>query len=186
MERGQAFCVADAARVERILDRLADRIRPWVDPDFAILGVRRRGVPLARALARRLETRGPGSIRVGEIGLRRYDDALALLHPRPALDHEPAGFEVEGRTVLVVDDVLYTGRTLLRALEWLVERGAGRVHSAVLCARGEPEVPVRADFLGLRLDVGPGGIVGVAIPPYEPDLAVSVILAAGGRRSVVP
>lgn len=144
--------------------------------EVALVGIRRRGVPLAEALADRLEERLGAAPPVGELTLKRYADDLSVLHDEPRLEEEePLPFDPAGRTLLVVDDVLYSGRTLLRATTHLVSAGAERVVAAVVCARGPNEVPLTAAFVGFRLDVGEANVVEVHVPPYEEDLAVWVM-----------
>lgn len=75
---------------------------------------------------------------------------------------------------MLVDDVLYTGRTLLSAATRLLEAGAGQIRAAVLCSRDRNDVPVSADPVGMQLDVGPSFLIEVQVPPYEEDLAVVI------------
>lgn len=130
-------------------------------------------MPLADRLADRLGSTPVGA-GVQEVALKRYADDLTLLHERPELEEEPE-LEVDGRSVVVVDDVLYTGRTLFRASQIAVAAGAERVRTAVLCSRGPNEVPVAAAVTGLRLDVGAEGVVEVHVPPYEDDTGVHLV-----------
>ncbi len=167
-----SFAIADRARVEALLDGLARRLHAELGDDLVLLGVRRRGAPLARALASRLETLARRAIPVEEIRLSRYDDDLTVLHEEPVLEAEGAAPALRGANAVVVDDVLYSGRTLLRAVRWALERGAVSVHAAVLCTRGAADVPIHADFAALRLDVGPTHVIEVCVPPFESDLGV--------------
>lgn len=114
---------------------------------------------------------GGGPVPVSEITLKRYAEDLTVLHERPELGGRPE-LDVEGRRVVLVDDVLYSGRTLFRAVELLVDAGAAEVHAAVLCSRGPNEVPVHADFVGLQLDVGGENAIEVHVPPYEERLRI--------------
>lgn len=168
----ERFRVADANRVRRLLDGMARRVGARSDGRLELLGVRRRGVPLAERLADRLEEQGVGA-GLQEVVLKRYADDLTLLHEQPELKKDP-DLEVEGRDVLVVDDVLYTGRTLFLAAQIASAAGASRVRAAVLCTRGENEVPVEAGFTALRLDVGPENVVEVHVPPYEDELGIAL------------
>lgn len=172
MTGAERFRVADADRVRRLLDGMARRVAAGSDGRLELLGVRRRGVPLAERLAARL---GEEGVEAGlqEVVLKRYADDLTLLHEQPELKEDP-DLEVEGRDVLVVDDVLYTGRTLFLAAQIASAAGASRVRAAVLCTRGANEVPVEAAVSGLRLDMGEGNVVEVHVPPYEDDLEIEV------------
>lgn len=166
--------IADADRVEGVLDRLAARIDANLDGPLAIVGIRRRGAPLAALLAARLEARSGSDISAGELELKRYGDDLTIIHETPALLGEELPRNLEDRTVVLVDDVLYTGHTLLRAAGRLAEAGATRVRAAVLCSRDANDVPVFADWVGMQLDVGPAFVIEVGVPPYEDELGVVI------------
>lgn len=166
------FLVADEERVEETVQRLAHRVFAGIDAVPVVIGIRRRGVPLARRLAERLTVHYGWESSLGEVKLKRYADDLTLLHRQPKLAEESLSVDVDGAEVVLVDDVLYTGRTLLRAAQFLLEAGAEHVYSTVLCARDEPEVPVTANFTGMRLDVGSENLIELHIPPYEEDTAV--------------
>lgn len=135
-----------------------------------LLGIRRRGVPLAERLAQRLKQDHGRNVPVGEVTVKRYADDLSLLHRHPQLTDE--GLPDWDGAFVLVDDVLFTGRSLLRVLEWLKRIDPQQVCAAVLCARDAQEVPIRADFVGMQFDIGPGGVIDVHIPPYEQELAV--------------
>lgn len=176
MAEESGFVIAGPEEVEAVLRRMAASVRALVgEADDAgplcLVGIRRRGVPLAERLSRALAERTGRPVEVGELALKRYADDLTVLHETPRLEAS-LDLEVDGRTVLAVDDVLYSGRTLFRAVQLLVEEGASRVHTAVLCSRGGNEVPVHADVTGRRLDVGERNVIEVHAPPYEERLGV--------------
>ena len=166
-----AHRVADGARVEATIDALARRLHADNDQEVALVGIRRRGVPLANMLAENLRRFGRHPA-LGEIQLSRYADDLRLLHEQPRSGTVDLPFDLAQGNIVLVDDVLYTGRTLFRAVDLLIEAGARNVACAVLCARGPTEVPVQVAHIGLRFDVGPEQIIEVRIPPYETDLEV--------------
>lgn len=166
--------LADASAVADILDALAARLRPHLRRDTALIGIVRRGAPLARLLAERLQLEHCEPPAVGELALKRYSDELEVLHQRPRLDAESLDVDVRGRHLILVDDVLFTGESMLRGVCHLRERGAERMQIAVLCARGAARMPIRADFVGLELDVGPNWIVDCHVPPYEDRLAIQL------------
>lgn len=167
MSGSPGFLVADRERVGLLLDGLARRVHAALGTDVRVVGVLRRGVPLARELARRLGDLRGEEVEVGELRLKRYADDLTILHQEPELDEEELPFPVEGARVLLVDDVVYSGRTFLKAVAHLDGAGASEVHLAALCSRGANEVPVHAEFVGLQVDVGEGNVVEVHAPPYE-------------------
>lgn len=172
MSDEKGFLIADRDRIDRALDGLARRIHGALGADFRVVGILRRGLPLARALAARLGDLRGEPVPVGELRLKRYADDLTLLHEDPHLEEDDLPFEVKGERLLLVDDVVYSGRTFLKAVCHLAGRGAARVHLAALCSRGVNEVPVHADFVGMRIDVGEGRVIEVHAPPFEDEWAV--------------
>lgn len=177
MTHGQAlgsFVVADRVRLDSILDSMARRLHAGMGREVSLVGIRRRGAPLAEELARRFARLSGAPPATGEIELSRYTDDLGLLHDRPlsgAIELPPG---IGDGTVVLVDDVLYTGRTLLHAIEVLLGHGARRVAVAVLCSRGATEIPIEAGVVGMRFDLGEGDIIEVRIPPYESEMTVAL------------
>lgn len=172
MSEARGFLIADRDRIDGALGEMARRIHGSTGSDLRVVGILRRGVPLARALAKRLSRLRGEEVSVGELRLKRYADDLSVLHDEPRLEEDELPFEVEGADLLLVDDVIYSGRTFLKAVCHLVGRGAHRVRLAALCSRGENAVPVRADFVGMQIDVGEGNVVEVHAPPFEEGWAV--------------
>jgi len=166
-----AMRIANAGDVETLLDELAEAIRMEMRPDTALVGILRRGKPIADALADRLATRGDRPD-VGVIGLKRYSDDLELLHDRPKLGPEQLDIEIEDRHVIVVDDVLYTGESMFRAACRLRADGASRIQTAFLCARTGRTMPIHADFVASRLDIRPDWVIHCEIPPYEAEFGI--------------
>lgn len=169
------FLIADEARIENVLDRLARRIHAELGADVRIVGILRRGAPISEALGRRLAALRGDDVEVGTLRLKRYADDLTVLHDRPELKETDLPFEVEDARVLLVDDVIYSGRTLLEAVAHVHGAGARSIHLAALCSRGANEIPVHADFVGFRADVGEGKVVEVHAPPYEEEWAVRLV-----------
>jgi len=143
------------AEVSRVLDRMAHQIIENVartDFDAVLLGIPTRGVPLARRLAARVEVFCNVALPVGSLDITLYRDDLRLRGVRALADTvEPDG-GVDGRTVILVDDVLFSGRSIRAALDALNELGRPRaVQVAVLVDRGHRELPIRADYVGKNL-----------------------------------
>lgn len=170
MPTNRRLHIADAADVEALFDTMAMELAPKISDDTILLGLLRRGVPIAQALADRLEPRPE----CGQLSLKRYGEDLSLLHDVPQLDEDSLDVDVKGRHIVVVDDVLYTGESLLRAVCFLRAAGATRIQVAVLCARAGRTMPVRADVVGARLEVLPDWVIHCLVPPFEEALGIEV------------
>jgi pyrimidine operon attenuation protein/uracil phosphoribosyltransferase len=147
--------VLSAGDVGRTLDRIAHQIIEHTARtgfDFVLMGIPTRGVPLASRLAARIARFADVQVPTGSIDITLFRDDLRLRGVRPIGDTvEPEG-GISGRTVLLVDDVLYSGRTVRAALDALTELGRPRaVQLAVLVDRGHRELPIRADYVGKNL-----------------------------------
>jgi len=136
-----------AKGIALLVNRLAAAIRRR-NPDIrnlALVGIKRRGVPLAQRLARRL---GPG-VPVGAVDITLYRDDLRLVAETPIVRGSELGFDINGRTVVLVDDVVFTGRTVRAALAELLDYGRPcAIQLAVLIDRGHRELPIAPDFTG--------------------------------------
>lgn len=144
----------DAGRLARTLVRMAHEIVER-HPDLehtALVGVRTRGVPLARRLARLIAGAQGQAPRVGALDITLYRDDLTTMAPNPVVRGTDIPFSIDGRTVVLVDDVLFTGRTIRAALDELIDFGRpARIELAVLVDRGHRELPIRADYAGKTL-----------------------------------
>jgi pyrimidine operon attenuation protein/uracil phosphoribosyltransferase len=166
--------IAGAADVETLLDELAARIAAAASPDTLLIGILRRGKPLADMLAQRIEHAHGPALRVGALKLKRYSDKLDLLHDRPKIETETLDVEVEGRHLILVDDVLYTGESMFRAACRMRAAGATFIQTAFLCTRAGRRMPLHADFVGGRFDVPPDWVIHCEVPPYENELGISL------------
>lgn len=164
--------IIDADGVEALLDQLAERIRPCASSSTALVGILRRGKPLAEMLAERLARSSRLEPEVGTLKLKRYSDSLELLHDRPRIDRDALDIDIEDRHLILVDDVLYTGETMFRAACSLRAGGATRIQAAFLCARPGLKMPLHADFVGARFDIRSDWVIHCAVPPYEDHLGV--------------
>jgi pyrimidine operon attenuation protein/uracil phosphoribosyltransferase len=141
----------DAGRMARTLSRMAHEIlERHPDPKLlAFVGVRSRGVPLARRLARLVREVTGAEPAVGALDISLYRDDFTSLAAQPITQGTDILFSIDGRTVVLVDDVLYTGRTVRAALDQLIDFGRpARIELAVLVDRGHRELPIRADYAG--------------------------------------
>ena len=141
----------DAARLGRTLARIAHEIvERHPDPErTALVGVRTRGVPLAKRLAKLMAAAQGAPPRIGALDITLYRDDLTTMGPNPVVKGTDIPFSIDDRTVVLVDDVLFTGRTVRAALDELIDFGRpARIELAVLVDRGHRELPVRADYVG--------------------------------------
>ncbi|MGZ4317625.1 MAG: bifunctional pyr operon transcriptional regulator/uracil phosphoribosyltransferase PyrR [Gaiellaceae bacterium] len=153
----------DAEALSRTLSRIAHEIiegNPELD-EVALVGIQTRGVPLAQRLARLIEERAGEAPQLGAIDITFYRDDVhvrggeAPLHAQPIVRETTLDFPLEGKTIVLVDDVLYTGRTIRAAVEGLFDYGRpARVQLAVLVDRGHRELPIRPDYVGKNLPTG--------------------------------
>jgi pyrimidine operon attenuation protein / uracil phosphoribosyltransferase len=140
-----------ASEVDRTLVRLAHEIlEKSGDLDrLAFVGIRRRGVPLAQRLARKIEALERRSIPVGILDINLYRDDLTTVDIKPVVNATEIPFPVHGKDIILMDDVLYTGRTIRAALDALFDHGRpAKVHLLVLIDRGHRELPIEAKFIG--------------------------------------
>ena len=144
--------------------------------EAALVGIRRRGVPLARRLNRNIEDLTGNRLPLGILDINFYRDDLSLVGPQPIVGASQLDFPVTGRTLLLVDDVLYTGRTVRAALESLLDYGRPkRVELIVLVDRGHRELPIQADHVGRRVATREDQTVDVHIAPVDQDEGVFLI-----------
>jgi pyrimidine operon attenuation protein / uracil phosphoribosyltransferase len=146
----------DADRMSRALMRIAHEIlerNRGVD-ELALVGIRTRGVPLARRLARAVKEICGVEVPTGALDITLYRDDLMrnAVGPQPVVRRTEIGFSIDDRKILLVDDVLYTGRTIRAALDALIDFGRPRaIQLVVLVDRGHRELPIRADYVGKNL-----------------------------------
>ncbi|HKV42739.1 MAG TPA: bifunctional pyr operon transcriptional regulator/uracil phosphoribosyltransferase PyrR [Blastocatellia bacterium] len=170
--------IMDSAAMNRALSRLASEIleRNKGARDVLLIGIRRRGVPLANRIADKIEQLEGERPPTGQLDITLYRDDLSTIGPRPVVNRTEIPQDVTGRTVVLVDDVLYTGRTIRAALDELVDFGRPRrVELAVLIDRGHREVPIQADYAGKTLQTTESEIVKVLLPEYDEDEQVLLV-----------
>jgi len=148
--------VMDADRMSRALTRIAHEIleRNRGLDELALVGIRTRGVPIARRLARALKEINGDEVPTGALDITLYRDDLMRqpVGPQPVVRHTEIPFSIDDRKILLVDDVLYTGRTIRAALDALIDFGRPRaIQLIVLVDRGHRELPIKADYVGKNL-----------------------------------
>jgi pyrimidine operon attenuation protein/uracil phosphoribosyltransferase len=153
-----------ASEIDRTLVRLAHEIleRTANLDKLAFIGIRRRGVPLAQRLAKKIEDLEHRKVPVGILDINLYRDDLSTVSHQPVLNATDIQFEVTGKDIILMDDVLYTGRTIRAALDALFDQGrASRVQLLVLIDRGHREIPIEAQFTGRMVQTTSNEIIEV-------------------------
>jgi pyrimidine operon attenuation protein / uracil phosphoribosyltransferase len=165
MSAHERAMVMDPADVGRALTRIAHEVveRNKGTDGLVLVGIHTRGVPLARRLAARLSEIEGGQVPTGALDVAMYRDDIGLRPPSATRDTD-LPFDLAGTVVVLVDDVLYTGRTIRAALDALTDFGRPRaIQLAVLVDRGHRELPLRADYVGKNLPTAPDGVVKVLL-----------------------
>ena len=168
----------DARALERTLRRMADEIVELNDgtDNLIIVGIQRRGVQLAERIVRMVADREQVEVPSGSLDITLYRDDLQTVGPRPVVGPTDLRWELEGKCVVIVDDVLHSGRTVRAALDELADFGrASRIALAVLVDRGGRELPIHADIVGKTVDLGPKGRVDVLVQEIDGRDGVVVV-----------
>lgn len=153
-----------ASEIDRTLVRLAHEIleRSQDIGKLAFIGIRRRGVPLAQRLAKKIESLEGRKIPVGILDINLYRDDLSTVSSAPVVNATEIPFSVTGLDIILMDDVLYTGRTIRAALDALFDQGrAARVQLLALIDRGHRELPIEASYVGRRVQTTDREIIEV-------------------------
>lgn len=162
--------VLDETGIDRALTRIAHEIleRAGGTEGLAMVGIRTRGVTLAQRIAQRLSAIESVKVPVGALDITLYRDDLGLKAEAPILRGTDIPFPVGGKTVVLVDDVLYTGRTIRAALDAIMDLGRPRmIQLAVLIDRGHRELPIRPDYVGKNLPTSRREIVRVELREHD-------------------
>lgn len=165
METASSDILLDRTGIHATMDRLAGEILASLPEGvpIGIIGIRRRGEVLAQRLVHELQRRGADGLEAGSLDITLYRDDLAELGPQAILRKTEIDFDVNGRYIILVDDVLYTGRSVRAALDALVDLGRPKaIRLAILVDRPGRELPIQADFVGVRVE--------------RSDVAVTVLL----------
>src|ERR1700752_4379259 len=155
-----------ASEIDLTLVRLAHEIleRSQDLDKLAFIGIRRRGVPLAQRLARKIESLENRKVPVGILDINLYRDDLSTVDIKPVVSSTEIPFSVEGKDIILTDDVLYTGRTIRAALDALFDHGRPKsVQLLVLIDRGHRELPIQATFTGRNIPTSSREIIEVKL-----------------------
>jgi len=166
-----------ATEIERTLVRLAHEIIEKNNgvEGLGLVGIRRRGVPIAQRLGEIIKRIEKKPVPVGTLDITLYRDDLSTLGPKPVVQKSEIGFPVAGKSIILVDDVLYTGRTTRSAMDALFREGRPlRVQLCVLIDRGHRELPIEAAFVGREVQTSENEIIEVKL--QEVDSAEKVLL----------
>lgn len=164
--------ILSASEIERTLVRLAHEIIEKNDgaDNLGLVGIRRRGVPLAERLSEMISKIERRPVDTGVLDIRFYRDDLSTEGPRPTVVPGSIGFDIAGRNIILVDDVLYTGRTVRAALDALFDHGRPRrVQLLALIDRGHRELPIEASFVGRTIQTTDHEIVEVKLREIDHD-----------------
>ena len=166
-----------ASEIDRTLVRLANEILERNNglSGVVLVGVRRRGVPLAERLARKMKEIEKTAPPVETLDITFYRDDLSTVAQKPVVQEVPSAFTVEGKTVILVDDVLYTGRTTRAALDALLDHGRPqRVDLCVLIDRGHRELPIQANYVGRVIQTSDIEVIEVRLQEIDNEEKVKL------------
>jgi len=143
--------------------------------DTVLVGIRTRGVPLARMIAQNLKKFENLDVPVGILDITLYRDDLSLKSEHPVINGSDIPFGIEGKNVILVDDVLFTGRTVRAAIDAIMDLGRPKtIQLAVLIDRGHRELPIRADYIGKNLPTSKNEIVSVKVDEIDEETGVDL------------
>ena len=165
----------DESAVQRSLKRIAHEIieKNKGTDNLVFLGIKRRGVPLAKMIADNIEKIESVELKVGELDINHYRDDLTEAHTLPEVTQSHIPFDVTGKDVILVDDVLFTGRTVRAAIEAIFSSGRpSSIQLAILVDRGHRELPFRADFVGKNVPTSTSEFISVMLPEYDDCICV--------------
>lgn len=164
--------ILDEAAIRRALTRIAHEIieRNKGVEDTVLIGIRTRGIFLAERLAERIRRIEGRDVPVGELDITLYRDDLTEKTEEPQVKAAQLPVDIDGRTVVLVDDVLYTGRTVRAAMDALIDQGRPRmIQLAVLVDRGHRELPIRADYVGKNVPTSKSEIIQVKVVEHDSE-----------------
>jgi len=162
--------LADREDIDRVITRVAHEIleKNKGSKDVVLVGIKTRGVPLAKRIAKKIEEIENKVISCGELDITLYRDDLSQISSQPIVHNTEIPFDINEKVVVLVDDVIYTGRTVRSAMDALIDLGRpGAIQLAVLVDRGHREVPIRADFVGKNIPTSKNEIIEVKLDEID-------------------
>ncbi|WP_207732150.1 bifunctional pyr operon transcriptional regulator/uracil phosphoribosyltransferase PyrR [Heliobacterium chlorum] len=163
--------------IRRAITRIAHEIleKNQGVKDLVLIGIRRRGVPLALRLQQKIQEIEGVQVPLGALDITLYRDDLTTLDVQPVIHKTEVPFSLTKKTVVLVDDVLYTGRTVRAALDALIDIGRPQaIQLAVLIDRGHRELPIRADFVGKNVPTSKREVISVRVAEVDGEEGVSI------------
>ncbi|WP_102400881.1 bifunctional pyr operon transcriptional regulator/uracil phosphoribosyltransferase PyrR [Haloimpatiens massiliensis] len=169
--------ILDEKAMGRTLTRIAHEIieKNKGVKDVVLIGIKRRGYPLAERIAKLIEIIEGEKVQVGSVDITLYRDDLSPLNEQPIINNNNLQVKIEGKKAVLVDDVLYTGRTARAALEAIIDNGRpDRIELAVLVDRGHRELPIRADFVGKNIPTSRKENISVEVKEIDGSDSVKI------------
>ena len=169
--------IMDEVSVERAIVRIAHQIieKNHGTDDLCIIGIKTRGVPLATRLVKAIQSIEGTQIDIGVLDISLYRDDLSDYTRDPVLNSTDIPFSVVNKNVILVDDVIYTGRTVRAAMDAIMTEGrAATIQLAVLVDRGHRELPIRTDYVGKNIPTSKSEVVAVHLKEYDGDTNVQL------------
>jgi len=177
MQLKEKVQIMDAEKIRRTLTRVSHEIieKNKGTENLALVGIRRRGVPLAQRLADNIKAIEGDAVDLGVLDITLYRDDLSTLAQQPVVHKTEIPFSVEGKKLVLVDDVLFTGRTVRAALDAIIDLGRpASIQLAVLVDRGHRELPIRADYVGKNVPTSSKEVVSVRLQEIDKDEQVII------------
>jgi pyrimidine operon attenuation protein/uracil phosphoribosyltransferase len=169
--------IMDESAMSRAITRISHEIIEKIKgvENLVLMGIQRRGVPLARKIAERIKAVENAEIPVGILDITLYRDDLSLLNEHPVINGTEINFDVANKVVVLVDDVIYTGRTVRAAIDAIMDINRPQmIQLAVLIDRGHRELPIRADYVGKNVPTSRNEIVHVNVMEIDGENSVTI------------
>ena len=174
--------IMDGKAIGRALTRISHEIieRNRGVSNLAVIGIQRRGVPLSRRIAEKIEEVEGKSPDMGVLDITFYRDDLSFLNEHPVVNGTDIPFSVNGRDIVLVDDVLYTGRTVRAAIDAIMDTGRpASIQLAILIDRGHRELPIRADYVGKNVPTSRKEFIEVKVDEFDGTEGVFIVRKDG-------
>jgi pyrimidine operon attenuation protein/uracil phosphoribosyltransferase len=179
--------ILDETAIKRALMRIAHEIieRNHGCDSVCLVGIRRGGIPLAKIIADNIQQIEKTAVPVGSLDITLYRDDLSSISDMPTVNASEINFPVTNKIVILVDDVIYTGRTVRAAIEGIFTLGRpSAIQLAVLIDRGHRELPIRPDFVGKNIPTSKSELIAVNLPEYDGKFSVEIHEAGDSSASL--